>query len=595
MGSLRNVELALGCLPLRQCATARVGLPVCWFHFPSLGSALIPLRRSSAYFLLALAPQHSSRQGPFDLILLELPAKSKANNTMGDVSSLAASMQAQQAQLAERILSQLSGQQGPSSQDTPKKQQPRKQPAPPPQAPRRGHAGVGAESSSGQPGATMVDPRLKGRLTKRKATDDGDATRAVRKKHATEAKDEPSRDQMVQRTEKKGKKKDVFDVAASKIPPKPASTPVPLEEAGMSKAQRKKLRKKQRLSAGPADAPPTTQTAQRPEQPESQPEPEAAQAAPQEDVSMEQHSEPADPYAQSAPAQQATSPPSASAPKRTKLQDQMSASLAGARFRSINETLYTTTTQEALRLMQEEPDTMADYHEGFASQTRKWPVNPVLRIADRIRQLVNGKGGKNSRKPMTVADLGAGTAPLAREFAQDVWVAVLSYDLLDSEDGMVVGCDVGTRIPLPGRKGLLSERVQATGKDLVAHSSGVVDVAVFCLSLMGTNWVDMLLEARRVLKHNGTLLVAEVTSRLVSNQEFTKLITSLGFDLRMADEQSKAFFTLFEFQKNEGKLVHPSWLKDPDWEAVHKQQRAHQDGLVQKSEALLKPCIYKRR
>lgn len=448
----------------------------------------------------------------------------------------------------------------------------------------------------------MVDPRLKGRLTKRKATNDGDATRAVRKKHMTEPDQEPSRDQMVPPTDKKGKKKDVFDVAAGKVPPKPMPAPVPPEEAGMSKAQRKKLRRKQRLSAGPNEATHTTETTQleQPERPESQPEePEALQEAQEEDVSisMNQPSKAADTIdTQPAPTQPIASLSSAPAPPRTKLQDQMSASLAGARFRSINETLYTTTTQEALRLMQEEPDTMADYHDGFASQTRKWPVNPVVRIAGRIQELVKGAGGgKNSNKPMTVADLGAGTAPLAREFVRNQWVAVLSYDLLDSEDGMVVGCDVGTRIPLPGRKGLLSERVQAIGKDLVAHDSGVVDVAVFCLSLMGTNWVDMLLEARRVLKHNGTLLVAEVTSRLVSNPEFIKLVTALGFDLRTADERSKAFFTLFEFQKNEAKFMQPSWLKNPDWGAVHKQQRAHQDQLVQDGQALLKPCIYKRR
>lgn len=35
--------------PLRQCTTAHVGLPVCWFHFAfSGGSAPIPLPRSSA-------------------------------------------------------------------------------------------------------------------------------------------------------------------------------------------------------------------------------------------------------------------------------------------------------------------------------------------------------------------------------------------------------------------------------------------------------------------------------------------------------------------------------------------------------------------
>ena len=41
-----------------------------------------------------------------------------------------------------------------------------------------------------------------------------------------------------------------------------------------------------------------------------------------------------------------------------------------------------------------------------------------------------------------------------------------------------------------------------------------VDVGVFCLSLMGTNWTDFLVEANRVLKPHGKLFVAEVLSIL---------------------------------------------------------------------------------
>jgi ribosomal RNA-processing protein 8 len=40
-----------------------------------------------------------------------------------------------------------------------------------------------------------------------------------------------------------------------------------------------------------------------------------------------------------------------------------------------------------------------------------------------------------------------------------------------------------------------------------------VDVGVFSLSLMGTNFPDFLLESNRVLKMHGVLMVAEVMSR----------------------------------------------------------------------------------
>ena len=39
------------------------------------------------------------------------------------------------------------------------------------------------------------------------------------------------------------------------------------------------------------------------------------------------------------------------------------------------------------------------------------------------------------------------------------------------------------------------------------------DVAVFCLSLMGTNVKDYLCEANRVLRTGGVMKVAEVKSR----------------------------------------------------------------------------------
>jgi ribosomal RNA-processing protein 8 len=44
-------------------------------------------------------------------------------------------------------------------------------------------------------------------------------------------------------------------------------------------------------------------------------------------------------------------------------------------------------------------------------------------------------------------------------------------------------------------------------------SNRSVDICVFCLSLMGTNYINFLQEARRVLKSNGELLIAEVESR----------------------------------------------------------------------------------
>ena len=60
-----------------------------------------------------------------------------------------------------------------------------------------------------------------------------------------------------------------------------------------------------------------------------------------------------------------------------KLQTKMRNQLDGARFRFVNEQLYTTTGSEALDLFQKDEQLFRAYHHGFATQVAKWPVNPL--------------------------------------------------------------------------------------------------------------------------------------------------------------------------------------------------------------------------
>uniref|UniRef100_A0A8C0TXG0 Ribosomal RNA-processing protein 8 n=1 Tax=Cyanistes caeruleus TaxID=156563 RepID=A0A8C0TXG0_CYACU len=75
-----------------------------------------------------------------------------------------------------------------------------------------------------------------------------------------------------------------------------------------------------------------------------------------------------------------------------------------------------------------------------------------------------------------------------------------------------------------------------------------VDVAVFCLALMGTNLQEILGEANRVLKLGGTLMVAEVASRFEDTHAFLKAMTQLGFRT-VSKDFSSSYFYLFEFAK----------------------------------------------
>ena len=51
--------------------------------------------------------------------------------------------------------------------------------------------------------------------------------------------------------------------------------------------------------------------------------------------------------------------------------------LNAARFRYLNEQLYTSTGKEALEMFQDDPEAFQVYHHGFQSQVSRWPVNPL--------------------------------------------------------------------------------------------------------------------------------------------------------------------------------------------------------------------------
>ena len=109
------------------------------------------------------------------------------------------------------------------------------------------------------------------------------------------------------------------------------------------------------------------------------------------------------------------------------------------------------------------------------------------------------KGQALPRRPggtCTIADLGCGDAQLARALipsAKKLNLKLLSYDLHAPEGSPITKADA-SNLPL---------------------EDGSVDVAIFCLSLMGTNWVSFVEEAWRVLRGDGKgeCWVSEVKSR----------------------------------------------------------------------------------
>ncbi|XP_072941754.1 uncharacterized protein [Epargyreus clarus] len=219
-----------------------------------------------------------------------------------------------------------------------------------------------------------------------------------------------------------------------------------------------------------------------------------------------------------------------------KLRMRMLERLKAAQFRYLNEQLYTSTGTESQELFKSDPAAFQVYHEGYQQQVKKWPINPLDIIIKRIAKMP---------KTHVIADMGCGEAALSRRVSQRVH----SFDLV-ARTPEVHACDMA-RTPL------------------LAAST---DVVVYCLALMGTDLTRYLLEANRVLKIGGHLLIAEVESRFDNPETFSSDVQRLGFSLKNLDRSHKVFIFM-EFNK----------VRDPP---------SKKNKLP---ELTLKPCLYKRR
>lgn len=236
--------------------------------------------------------------------------------------------------------------------------------------------------------------------------------------------------------------------------------------------------------------------------------------------------------------------------KFSSLQQSFMARLTGSRFRELNEELYTSTSSSAFEKFSSQPAFYEQYHEGFRHQVASWPINPVNVIVKWLSSSFASKEGQ-----CIVADFGCGDAALAKkllaiEIKGQCPFKVHSFDLVACCD-LVTACDM-SNVPLLDKS---------------------VDVAVFCLSLMGTNLADFIREAHRVLKTDGVLKIAEVRSRFESKkdelEDFVSVLGKLGFVCARTDRSNK-MFVMLELRLNGKK---PD--KNLEYEA--------------------KPCIYKRR
>ncbi|XP_049765940.1 ribosomal RNA-processing protein 8 isoform X1 [Schistocerca cancellata] len=218
------------------------------------------------------------------------------------------------------------------------------------------------------------------------------------------------------------------------------------------------------------------------------------------------------------------------------LREKMMNRLKASHFRYINEQLYNSKSEESKTFFQNNISTFEAYHEGYRQQVSKWPLNPLNVIINALK-----------KKPTktVIADFGCGEANLAKSLPDH---KVYSFDFVATSD-VVTPCDM-SNTPLENES---------------------VDIVVFCLSLMGSNLSSYILEANRVLKNGGMMMIAEVESRFENIDTFIKDIKKFGFANTLKDFSHKIFYFLY-FKKVSS---------------------------VKKSNKLpsifLKPCLYKKR
>lgn len=272
--------------------------------------------------------------------------------------------------------------------------------------------------------------------------------------------------------------------------------------------------------------------------------------------------------------------------KLTPLQLKMKEKLTGSRFRWINEQLYTISSEEATKLIKKNPEMFDEYHAGFRTQVQSWPQNPVDSfinvIKERLQKPINAPGGLFGDKDGTivVADMGCGEAQLAKDLQNVKGSAkskrakfdVRSFDLKKANEFITVA-DI-KNVPMEDRS---------------AH------IVVFCLALMGTNFLDFIREGLRILKPKGEIWIAEIKSRFVDSEtkNFVTVLKDLGLLHKTTDDSNKMFIR-FEFFKPPKDVA-----QDIERRRSSKKSRTDdEEDIASKGPEgrwLLKPCIYKRR
>lgn len=165
-------------------------------------------------------------------------------------------------------------------------------------------------------------------------------------------------------------------------------------------------------------------------------------------------------------------------------------------FSKMNNRWYASDSGKTHDRLANNPEEWAHYHTMYRQLRETWPVVP---FKEEIRWL-------SERDGYVVGDFGCGEAFIAAEAGDKHTIHSFDHVAIDQR---VIACDI-TKVPLEDQ---------------------TLDLAIFCLSLMGSNFTDYVREAHRCLHIDGHLHIWEAASYFDDIKKFAAALAKLGFDV----------------------------------------------------------------
>jgi hypothetical protein len=155
-------------------------------------------------------------------------------------------------------------------------------------------------------------------------------------------------------------------------------------------------------------------------------------------------------------------------------------------FSILNKKINTQRSETTHEIIQRDPEFLVDYHRKLDENKKDWPVHPVNVIAQKIN---DQQIPTHLIMKQVIGDFGCGRGELMGLLKENKMYSFDHHNILNEK---IIPCDMKS-VPIKDEK---------------------LDIAVFSLSLMATNWRDYIKEAKRCLVKYGLLFIAETTKQL---------------------------------------------------------------------------------